>query len=87
MTIYTYARYRQSFRRLDPQIRKAAQAQIELFRRGPFDSRLKTHKLHGLLKGQWSFSVDRRHRILFEFLDDAQEEVVLLDIGTHALYR
>jgi len=31
MTIYTYTRYRRSFDRLDPQIRKAAQARIAIF--------------------------------------------------------
>ena len=87
MTIYTYARYRRSLRRLDPQIRKVAQAQIALFRRDAFDPRLDTHRLHGKLKNQWSFSVDVRYRILFEFINDARDEAVFLDIGTHALYH
>jgi mRNA-degrading endonuclease YafQ of YafQ-DinJ toxin-antitoxin module len=86
MTIYTFSRYQRSMRRLDPQIRKTAVTQIALFKRDPFDPRLGTHRLHGKLKAQWSFSVDSRHRVLFEFLDDANEEVVFLDIGTHALY-
>ena len=72
--------------RLDPQIRKTARTQIARFKLKPFDPSLDTHRLHGKLKGQWSFSVNSRYRILFEFLDDAHEEVVFLDIGTHALY-
>lgn len=88
MTIYYYARYKRSYKHLDPQIQKAAEKQIALFREDHFDPRLDTHRLHGKLKGFWSFSVDgKRHRILFEFLTSSQEEVVFLDIGNHSIYQ
>ena len=38
-----------------------------IFEKDPFHPLLKTHKLHGKLKNQWSFSVDTIYRILFEF--------------------
>jgi mRNA-degrading endonuclease YafQ of YafQ-DinJ toxin-antitoxin module len=87
MTIYVYSRYRRSYKRLDPQLRRLADECIELFRHDPFDPRLDTHSLHGKLKNQWSFSVDQRSRILFEFLDKKRQEVVFLDIGDHSIYR
>ena len=87
MTIYVYARYRRSFSRLDPQLQRLAKHRISLFRQKPFDPRLDTHPLHGKLKKQWSFSVDTRTRVLFEFLDKKKSEVVFLDIGDHSLYR
>lgn len=87
MTIYVYAHYRRSYRNLDQQLQKLADERIALFRRDPFDPRLDTHRLHGKLKKQWSFSVDQRYRILFEFLDKNKQEVVFLDIGTHSIYR
>ena len=87
MTIYAYARYRRSFTRLDPQLQRLAKQRISLFRQEPFDLRLDTHRLHGKLTNQWSFSVDARYRILFEFLDKKKSEVVFLDIGNHSLYQ
>jgi mRNA-degrading endonuclease YafQ of YafQ-DinJ toxin-antitoxin module len=88
MTIYYHPRFQRSYKRLDPQLRKAADKRIALFRKDRFDPRLDTHRLHGKLKGSWSFSVDsRRHRILFDFLTSTQDEVVFLDIGNHSLYQ
>ena len=55
------------------------------FRANPFDARLRTHALKGRLKGLWSYSVDYRHRILFEFLPHGA--VLYHDIGSHDVYR
>ncbi|MBI4678693.1 MAG: hypothetical protein HY748_14030 [Elusimicrobia bacterium] len=55
------------------------------FRADAFDPRLKTHALKGNLKGLWAYSVDREHRILFEFL--AADEALYHDIGLHEIYR
>ena len=87
MTIYLYPRYRHSFKRLDAQLQKLAEQRIAIFRQNVFNSRLDTHPLHGKLKNQWSFSVDGRNRILFEFLNKKKSEVVFLDIGDHSIYR
>ncbi len=87
MAIYAYARYRHSYKNLGPQLQKLADQRISLFRRDFFDPRLDTHRLHGKLKNQWSFSVDGRNRILFEFLDKKKEDVVFLDIGDHSIYK
>lgn len=75
------------FHRLDPQLQMRARERIMMFERDSFDSRLDTHRLHGKLKNQWSFSVDVRNRILFEFLDKKKGDVVFLDIGDHSIYR
>ena len=56
-----------------------------IFKRDPFDSRLKTHKLKGNLKNYWSFSISYSDRILFRFLDN--EAVFFIDIGDHNVYR
>ncbi|MEK7069140.1 MAG: hypothetical protein AAB947_02025 [Patescibacteria group bacterium] len=68
-------------------MQRLADRRILLFRRDPFDPRLDTHPLHGKLKKQWSFSINQRDRILFEFLDKKKEEVAFLDIGDHSIYR
>jgi len=87
MTIYAYARYHRSYKNLDPQLQRLADQRIAIFIHNLFDPRLDTHRLHGKLKKQWSFSVDGRNRILFEFLDKKKEDVVFLDIGDHSIYK
>lgn len=87
MTIYHHPRFLRNYRKLDEQTKAQAEKQVALFRRSPFDTRLDTHRLHGKLSKQWSFSVNNRERVLFEFLNKAQTEVVFLDIGDHRIYR
>jgi toxin HigB-1 len=87
MTIYYSPRFQRSYKHLDPQIQKASEKRVALFRNDPLDQRLGTHRLHGKLKAYWSFAIDTRHRILFEFIDAKRQEVVFLDIGDHALYQ
>jgi mRNA-degrading endonuclease YafQ of YafQ-DinJ toxin-antitoxin module len=86
MNIVFYPRFERGYKRLDPQIRRIAHERIALFEQDPFDRRLRTHELHGTLKGVWSFSVDARLRVLFVFLDKQRTRVALLDTGTHRLY-
>jgi mRNA-degrading endonuclease YafQ of YafQ-DinJ toxin-antitoxin module len=62
------SRYKKSFRVLDSQIQEKAIEKINIFRENPFDSRLKTHKLHGKDRDCWAFWIDYRYRIKFTFL-------------------
>ena len=87
MTIYYHPRFQRSYRGLESQIKADAEERVALFLIDPFDIRLDTHRLHGKLKKQWSFSVNNRYRILFEFLNKAKDEIVFLDVGTHSIYR
>lgn len=68
---------------------KAAQASVKgrgkLLQENPFHPLLRTHKLTGSLKGCWSFSVDFRVRVIFLFA--SQEEILLLRVGDHSIYR
>jgi mRNA-degrading endonuclease YafQ of YafQ-DinJ toxin-antitoxin module len=87
MTIYYYPRFQRNYKNLDHQIQERAEERIALFRSNPFDVRLDTHPLHGRLKKQWSFSIDSRHRVVFEFLNRKRLEVLFIDIGNHSIYR
>lgn len=87
MTIYYSGRFQRNYRHFDPQIQRAAEKRVAMFRRNPLDPRLKTHPLHGILKNHWSFSIDAPHRILFEFANDQRTEVIFLDIGNHLIYQ
>ena len=77
--------FERAFQKLSRQLQELATERDLFFRGNPFDARLKTHALKGRLKGLWSYSVDRRRRILFEFLQ--ANEVLYHDIGSHDIYR
>lgn len=46
---------------------------------------LKVHKLNGRFSKCYSFSVNYKYRIIFEYLN--KKEVALLDIGDHDVYE
>ena len=54
---------------------------LEIFTANPHDSRLRTHKLSGELREQWSFTVEYDVRVVFSFLSN--NRAVFEDIGSH----
>ncbi|PIY78821.1 MAG: type II toxin-antitoxin system mRNA interferase toxin, RelE/StbE family [Parcubacteria group bacterium CG_4_10_14_0_8_um_filter_35_7] len=84
MKIYYHSQFFKSYKFLDGNIKRKAEIKEKIFRINPFHPSLKTHKLSGKLKNQWSFSVDDKHRILFEFDND---DVIFFDIGAHEIYK
>jgi addiction module RelE/StbE family toxin len=58
---------------------------IELLKDKKNHSSLKVHKLHGKLRGFWSFSVTYKVRVVFQF--ESENEIVLLAVGDHDVYR
>jgi len=72
MNIYTTAHFNRKFKKLTPVLQKKAIQKEKIFISNPFDSRLHTHKLHGKLKEEWSYSVDNSHRIKFVFDDEGE---------------
>jgi len=83
MKIYYHPQFRSSYQKLSLHIKDKAETKERIFRKDPFDHRLKTHKLHGKLKRLWSFSVDDKYRVVFEF---SASNVIFLDIGDHKIY-
>jgi plasmid maintenance system killer protein len=65
-------------------VKAEAKKKERTFRENPFDSMLRTHKLHGKEKDAYAFWINYSYRIKFIFLDE--ENVLLLDIGTHDVY-
>ncbi len=65
-------------------IKSKAEVKERIFRKIPFDQRLKTHKLHGKIKNLWSFSINAKYRVVFEF---DKSDVILLDVGNHKIYQ
>lgn len=85
MKVFYHPRFRHSYKSLSLDLQRKAEQKERFFRVNPFDPRLDTHKLHGKLKHLWSFSVDRKNRIVFELLGGSK--AVFLDIGDHDIYR
>lgn len=56
-------------------------SKIKLFEEDPFNPILRTHKLSGILKEYWAFSIDYNLRVIFKFIDS--NTALLIDIGTH----
>lgn len=84
MVIFYHARFKRAYKKLSIGLKSKAEIKEKLFRINPFHPNLDTHKLHGKLKNQWSFSVDKKYRILFEFVS---QDVVFLDVGDHEIYK
>ena len=84
MTIFYHPRFSKSFIELPENIKPKAEKRVNIFRRNQFDKILKTHKLHGKLKNHWSFSVKGQYRVVFIF---EKTDVILLDIGSHDIYK
>ncbi len=56
---------------------------LETFTKEPFNTKLKTHKLSGKLKGLWSFSIEQNLRVIFYFTKDKPIKAIFVDIGSH----
>lgn len=84
MQIYYSSKFKREYKKLPKPVKVLAEVKEQVFREDPFDTRLDTHKLHGRLREFWSFSVDNRFRIIFEF---AKEDVVWFhSVGDHSIY-
>jgi len=85
MEIIYSLQFQREYQSFSEEIRKKAKERERIFRKNPFDSRLKTHKPHGPFGGFWAFSIDYHYRIVFEF---AQSDLVYFHaVGTHDVYK
>lgn len=69
-----------------PDLRERVQRVLRQLEEDAFHPVLRSHKLKGELAGAWACTVDYDHRILFEFVqnaDSGEEEILLLTMGMH----
>lgn len=71
--------------KLEADLQREVYEKVELFIRPENHQLLKVHKLHGRLKDLYSFSINYKFRVVFKYL--AKNEVALLSIGDHDIYR
>ncbi len=84
MKIFYLKKFARQYKKLPVSIKKQAEEKELVFRKNQFDNKLKTHKLHGDLKGYYSFSVNHKVRIIFDF--DKNKNIRFYDIGSHDIY-
>jgi len=85
MRIYYSSKFAAEYKKLPLKIKKIAEQKEQIFRNNPFDSRLKTHKLKGSLKGFLSFSINQKYRIIFEMINS--DTIWFHSVGDHSIYK
>lgn len=85
MKIYYSSKFAREYKRLSNRAKDLAEEKEKIFRKDPFDPMLKTRRLSGRIKDFWSFSIDHRHRIIFEFV--GKKVVWFHSVGKHDIYR
>lgn len=85
MEIHYHSKFEKQFRKINREIQILSVEKTAIFMIDPYDSRLKTHKLHGRLDGLYSFSVNHSYRIIFDFL--SKNIVRFYEIGNHDIYE
>ncbi len=67
-----------------PQLAENLKITLTLLEADAFHQQLKTHKLKGIMEGLWACSLAYDLRIVFEFVQHAEKEAILLQtVGTH----
>jgi len=85
MRIVYSKKFISEYKKLPQQIKSLAERKEKIFKKDPFDTSLKTHKLAGKLRGNMSFSVNYKYRVIFVM--EGKSEAWFLSIGTHDIYR
>ena len=85
VVIFYTPEFKRDYKKLSGTLQDLLKKKGQLFGQEPFHPLLRTHKLSGKLRGLWSFSLDYRCRVLFRFR--GQNEVELLRVGDHSIYR
>lgn len=86
MEIFYTPEFLRSLKKLPHKLQEEAIEKIDLFRDPLSHKNLKVHKLKGMLRGRYSFSVNYKTRIVFRYVEKPKN-AVLLAIGDHNVYQ
>lgn len=84
MKIFYSPKFARKYKKLPMAIKLLAENKEQAFKKNPFHSSLRTHKLKGKLAELWAFSIDYKYRIIFEFA--AEGIVHFHSVGDHSIY-
>lgn len=85
MKILYKAKFLRQFKKLPTPLQQEAKEKIALLQQDVQHPFLKAHKLKGKLKEFWSFSVNYKDRIVFQY--EKKDHIVLIAIGDHDVYQ
>lgn len=77
-----FTRSARRFTKIHPELKKRVAATLRDLEENPFQPHLKLHPLKGQLKGLYSASITYEYRLTLT-LKITEQEVILLDIGSH----
>lgn len=83
--IYQDPRFKRLLLKMPAFVQRAFLEKEFLIRTDIFHPSLETHKLHGKYKKYYALTITGQYRFLFEFLAD--DQILLINIGTHEIYR
>ncbi len=89
MTLNWSSSFKRSFKKVtknNPDLKNRILDVMRLLQNDPFHPELKSHKLKGILEGNWACTVEYDLRIVYSFVknpDNNQTEILLITIGTH----
>jgi len=86
MEIIYSPKFAREYKKLPRDVKSLAEKQESIFRKDPFDPKLKTHKLKGKFSGFLSFSIGYKYRIIFEFSKN-KKTVHFHTVGNHDIYQ
>lgn len=84
MKINRSSRFKRSFKKLPPGVKKDFDQRIKIFFNDPFNPSLHTHKLKGNLADYYAFYLRDGYRVLFDF--EGNNTVILVNVGSHDDY-
>ena len=84
MKLIFHTKFHKQYNKLSSDIKELTETKLNIFIVDPYDSRLKTHKLHGQFFGFWAFSVNYEYRIIFKFVE--KDQIWIYQIGKHDIY-
>ena len=88
MQISYTSKFIKQYSKFNFELKEEIKEKINLFETNENYERLKIHKLHGRLKNKYSFSVNYKLRIVFQYLPKKSKRgVVFLAIGQHTIYH
>lgn len=86
MEILVAREFETNYAKLSEKIKDKFEKKERIFKSNPFHSSLHTEKLAPKVKQVWSFRIDKKYRIIFQFI--SKDKVVFLNIGHHHwIYR
>jgi len=71
-------------KRLPKYLKKQLVLKENIFKSAPFHQSLRTHKLQGNLHDYYAFSLNRKYRVIFGFIE--KDISMFFFIGTHDIY-